>query len=167
MKRNIFVFDVESTSLHGKGFAVGVIVVDCATHKEVDSFELKSLEAEKGCSDWVKENVLPHLQEMPSVETDKELRDQFWDFYIKHKDTSYIWSDVAYPVETNFLESIFNDDREKREFEMPYPLLDVSSHVNVNIDRNEFTNIKGLRKHHPFDDAKASAYSLLIQLQGK
>ena len=56
MKRNIFVFDVESTSLHGKGFAVGVIVLDCATHKQVDSFELKSLEGEKGCSDWVKEN---------------------------------------------------------------------------------------------------------------
>ena len=164
MKKNIFVFDIESTSLHGKAFAVGVTVVDCATFKELDNLVLKSLESEKDASDWVKENVLPHLQDLPTVETDKELRDQFWAFYLKHKETCYIWSDCAYPVETNFLEQVYNDDKESREFQMPYPLLDVSSHVNIDIDRNEYCNIKDLRKHHPYDDAKASAYSLLINL---
>ena len=152
---------MESTDLHGKGFAVGAIVLNAKTGEEVDSFMLKSFEAEKESCEWVKKNVLPWLKDMPAVPTDRELRDRFWKFYTEHKDTCDIWADVAYPVETNFLESLFRDDPENRAFAMPYPLLDISSHVDVSIDRVKFSQLMGLEKHNPFHDARASAFSLL------
>ena len=34
MKKNILMFDVESTSLYGPGFAVGAIVADDNNHKQ-------------------------------------------------------------------------------------------------------------------------------------
>lgn len=161
MKPNILVFDVESISLHGKAFAVGAIVINAKTGEEVDSFALKSLESEKDASDWVKTNVLPWLKDMQWVPTDKELRDRFWKFYFEHKETSHVWADVAYPVETNFLEQLFQDSPVEREFMMPYPLHDVSSIVDESIDRVKYSEVIGCSKHNPFDDSKASAYSLL------
>ena len=63
MKNNIFVFDVESTSLHGSGFAVGAIVVN-KIKVEIDRFELLSIEGATKANDWVKENVIPNLKEL-------------------------------------------------------------------------------------------------------
>jgi hypothetical protein len=160
-KKYILVFDVESTSLHGKAFAVGAIVIEASTGREVDQLLLKSKESEKEASDWVKENVLPYLGNIPTAETDRELRDKFWEFYKKHQKDSYIWADVAYPVETNFLEQVYRDNPGQREFEMPYPIHDVANHLDVNIDRADFSELAGAIKHDPYWDAKASAFSLL------
>lgn len=159
-KSNILVFDVESTNLHGKAFAVGAIVID-ANGKQIDSLSLKSKESEKDAGDWVKQNVIPFIKHLQTVETDRELRDKFWEFYLKHKKDSYIWADVAYPVETNFLEQVFNDNPYGREFEMPYPLHDVANHIHTNIDRAEFSELSGVIKHDPYWDAKSSAFCLL------
>ena len=95
MQKNILLFDVESTSLHGTGFAVGAIVVN-RDGTELDRFELLSKEGAEKANDWVKQNVIPHLSDMPTCETDKELRDAFFDFYLKHKETAEVWLvDVA------------------------------------------------------------------------
>ena len=160
---NILLFDVESTSLHGTGFACGAIVVN-KDGLEIDRFELLSQEGSKKVGDWVKENVLPSLADMPTCETDIELRTSFFDFYMKHKETAQIWSDVNFPVETNFLSAIVNDNIEEREWSMPYPLKDASTIVDVNIDRCEKCGIEGLRKHNPLDDSRASVSMLLKAL---
>jgi hypothetical protein len=160
MKNNILVFDVESTSLHGGGFAVGAIVVNRGL-TEVDRFELKSKEGEQLANDWVKHNVIPHLNDMPFCNTDRELRDAFYNFYMKHRDTSEIWSDCNFPVETNFLSEIVKDDFEGRQWTMPYPLKDISTIVAVDIDRVNECGISGLRKHNPLDDSISSAHILL------
>lgn len=155
--KNIFVFDVESISLHGEGFAVGAIVSD-KNGIILEKFELLSLEGKEKAGDWVKENVIPHLLEMPTCKTSLELRTAFYDFYMKHRDTSEIWSDCNFPVETNFLSAIVNDDPNQRQWNMPYPLKDISTIVDVNIDRNK--DFPNLRKHHPLDDSIASLYHL-------
>jgi len=160
IKENIFVFDVESISLHGTGFAVGAIVLNRGGTK-VDQFELMSLEGAAVASDWVKENVIPHLQDMTTCRFDRTLRDEFYEFYMKHKDTAEIWSDCNFPVETNFLSEIVKDDWVNRQWNMPYPLKDISTLFDVEIDRIEACGIPGLRKHNPFDDARASAHLLL------
>ena len=160
MKENILVFDVESTSLFGSGFAFGVVVYNRGG-SEVDRLELKSKEGQELANDWVKQNVIPHLEDMPSCETDIELRDAFYNFYMKHKETAEIWSDCNFPVETNFLNDVVKDDIEGRQWNMPYPLKDISTVVDININRTEECGIVGLRKHNPLDDAKASAYFLL------
>ena len=160
MKENILVFDVESTSLFGSGFAFGVVVYNRGG-SEVDRLELKSKEGQELANDWVKQNVIPHLEDMPSCETDRELRDAFYNFYMKHKETAEIWSDCNFPVETNFLNDVVKDDIEGRQWNMPYPLKDISTVVDININRTEECGIVGLRKHNPLDDEKASAYFLL------
>jgi len=160
MKQNILVFDVESTNLHGSGFAVGAIVVNRGG-TEVDRFELKSKEGEQLANDWVKQNVIPRLEDMPFCNTDRELRDAFYDFYMKHKETAEIWSDCNFPVETNFLSEIVKDDFEGRQWTMPYPLKDISTIVDIDIDRAIESGMTELRKHNPLDDARASVYFLL------
>lgn len=160
MKKNHLIFDVESTSLHGTGFAVGAVVID-GSGNVLDQFSLKSVESEKNADPWVQENVIPHLKNMLTVETTKELRTKFYEFYMKHKETCEVWSDVNFPVETNFLSDIVNDEPHERKWNMPYPLKDISVLIDVNIDRAEYSEIKGLRKHHPLDDAMASAMSLV------
>ena len=163
MKKNIFMFDVESTTLHGSAFAVGAVVVD-PEGQEIDRFELLSKEGMDLCGDWVKKNVIPHLGSMPTCEKDKELRDKFFEFYVKHKDNAQIWSDVNFPVETNFLSAIVADSPEDRQWAMPYPLMDASWLVNIDIDRVEACGIEGLRKHNPLDDSRASVALLLKHL---
>lgn len=155
MKPNILVFDVESTSLHGTGFAVGAIV-RAKNHKLIDQFELRSLEGSAKANDWCKENVLPHLGLMPTCETDRELRDAFFDFYMKHKDTADVWADVIFPVETNFLSAIVADSPSEREWVMPYPLKDISVEVSVRIDRVRYSGLSNLTPHNPLHDAMAS-----------
>lgn len=161
MKPNILIFDCEATSLHGSTFAVGALVIDRFSGKELDRFILLAEEGLPLCDDWVKKNVLPHLTDLPTCHTMKELRDRFFDFYLRHKETADIYADVAFPVETNFLSAIAADDLPARAFQMPYPLFDVANHVPLDIDRVEASGLSGLRKHHPLDDALASAACLL------
>ncbi len=163
MKEFILVFDVESTSLHGVGFAVGATVVNRGG-TEVDSFELKSTEGEMLANEWVKQQVLPHLGDMPICNTNRELRDAFYAFLMKYKDTAEIWSDCNFPVETNFLSEMVKDDHEARQWTMPYPLKDISTIVDINIDRAAECGIVGLKKHNPYHDARSSAYVLLKKL---
>ena len=163
MKTKILMFDVESTSLHGTGFAVGTVVLN-KDGIEIDRFELFSKEGALKACDWVKENVLPNLSDMPTCETDKELRDSFFEFYLKHKDTSDIWSDVNFPVETNFLSAIVNDNITERQWSMPYPLKDASTLIDISIDRCVECGIEGLRKHNPLDDSRASLAILINKL---
>lgn len=161
-KQNIFVFDVESIGLHGIGFAVGATVIDKKSKLEVDRFSLVSAEGIEICdNEWVKQNVFPKISNLPKCETLLELRDRFYGFYSKHKDTCEIWSDVNFPVETNFLSAIVNDDIKNREWNMPYPLLDISSQIDVSINRIQNCGIDGLEEHNPLHDAIASAYLYL------
>lgn len=164
MKDMIFLFDVESTSLHGEGFAVGAVVVDRQTGAIIDRFELLSEEGEAKANEWVKENVIPHLLSMDVVPTSRELRDRFYDYYMQWKDKCDVYSDVNFPVETNFLSAIVADDPEGRQWNMPYPLLDVASFVDVNIDRWEDSGSDNLIKHHPTHDAIVSSRCLIKRL---
>ena len=161
--KNIFIFDVEATDLYGVGFCVAAIV---ATQKGeiIDQFCLMSIESISECCDFVKTKVYPALKDIPCCDTNKELREKFFNFYMKYKECQ-IWSDVNFPVETKFLHDVVLDDTENRMWNMPYPLLDMSTIVNVNIDRhNEYKRDnpdKKLMMHNPLDDCKASLHCLL------
>lgn len=158
--KNLLVFDCESTSLHGSTFAVGAIVSD-EKGNEIDRFEILSQEGKNRAGEWVQKNVMPSLLDMPVCMSDLELRNRFFEFYMKHKDSCDIYSDVNYPVETNFLAAVVADDLESREWLMPYPLYDIAMSVDIDIDRCEKYQKetgKSLRKHNPTDDSIASLY---------
>lgn len=161
MSKNIFMFDVESDGLYGHGFAVGTVVAT-PDGEIIDTFEMKSNVSIT--DNWVKENVLPHLGDMPSCETSKELRTKFYDFYMKYKNSCIVYSDCNFPVETNFLTEVVRDDEDNRKWEMPFPLMDVATVKNINVSRNYFYKVntgKKIRQHNPLDDAIASLYFLL------
>ena len=153
MKENIFIFDVESTSLYGEAFAFSAVVAD-GTGKEIAKYNLKSIEGEHKASDWVKENVCPQLTDFPTCETQKELRDSFFAFYKKWVTFCDIWCDCGFPVETSFLTAIANDDIANREFEMPYPLHDLGTIMDVNIER------ENKQKHNPYYDSKIIKHNI-------
>lgn len=166
-KKNIMIFDVESTSLYGEAFAVGAIIADDNNHI-IEKFAMLSTDVADKANDWVKENVLPHLQTgIPTCKTGVELRTAFYEWYMKHRENCKVFSDVNYPVETNFLNAVVNDDIEARQWNMPYPLYDVANFVNVNIDRNESGKGLGMRKHHPLDDSLCSYYCLIDSTEWK
>ncbi|HHQ4120159.1 TPA: hypothetical protein ACTE1W_001548 [Legionella pneumophila] len=182
-KKIRFFFDVESQSLHGEGFAYGYVVM--TKHEKTNELvilekgECYSIEGAKGTTNWVQEHVIPSLSILtpylkqnisflnrsflPSevVVTTKELRDRFFEIYKKWKDqNAEFWTDVNFPVESNFLSAIVKDANGSRDWVMPYALLDVANFLDVTIDRNEYSELKGLQKHNPLDDILASAHSL-------
>jgi inhibitor of KinA sporulation pathway (predicted exonuclease) len=164
MKPNILVFDVESTSLYGQAFAVGAIVLD-SEGREIDSFQLIDEWAKTDVNEWVRDNVLPHLTDLPRCYGGLDFREQFYEFYCKHKDTADIWGDCIFPVEAHFLHAVACSDLKNREFAMPYPLKDISTIIDIDIDRAAASGFVGLRKHHPLDDARASARVLFNHLK--
>lgn len=157
----ILVFDVESTSLMGSAIAFGAVVVDVQTRKVVDEAQLMSAENLSKCCTWVTENVLPKLNDMPTCETDFELRTAFWYFYKEWKDKAETWSDAGFPVETQFLTNVAKDNLPNREFAMPFPLRDVANFIDVNKDRIKLSGLKNLKRHHPMDDSLASAVAII------
>ena len=139
-------------------FAAGAVV--CTPDgKEIDQFELLSTDGAEMANKWVAKNVLPHLTDMPKCKSRYDLRQAFFQFYLKHKDTCEFWGDCIFPVETNFLADIVGDGL-TREFEMPYPLKDLSTVLDIGVDRVRECGIKGLRKHNPLDDSRASLHFL-------
>lgn len=182
-KKIRFFFDVESQSLHGEGFAFGYVVITKHENSNelviLEKGECYSIEGAKGATDWVQEHIIPSLSYLTPylqrditvlkksslpyevVVTTKELRDRFFGIYKKWKDqNAEFWTDVNFPVESNFLSAIVKDANGTRDWEMPYALLDVASFLDVKVNRNEYSELKSLRKHNPLDDILASAYSL-------
>ena len=163
-----FMFDVESTSLHGEGFGFGYVVLSeegCL----IGYSEWYSLEGAAKAGEWVKENVLPHLplgDPKVTVATDRELRNRFFTAYKRWKDAgAEIWGDVIWPVEANFMSAVIADGEGSRDWDGPYPLRDavdvVERAFGKDVDRVLVSGLDGLRKHNPLDDAKASAFALL------
>ena len=183
-----FLFDVEAQGLHKEGFAYGYVVaqINTATMEltTLEQGECYSILGAKGAGEWVQKNVLPALSmltpylagdtalldatKLPNeiVLTTKELRDKFYETYMrwKAKDTKEnpveFWSDVNFPVETNFLSAVVADGNGDRDWKMPYPLHDVANDVHVDINRANYSGLVGLREHNPLDDSLASLYSL-------
>lgn len=161
-KPNIMVFDVEATRLHGRGFAVGAVVINKITNKILAAFSLLSTDGADSANIWVRENVLPHLEDMPTCRELHTLNDEFYCFYKKWKDSCDIWSDCNFPVETTFLADVARGDINQREFEMPYPLYDLCNFMSADIDRyKEIGEMAGVVKHNPVYDSVTSAVFIL------
>ena len=166
-----FIFDVESDGLYGEGFAFGILIIK--DNKIIEKFSVISKTELK--EKWVIDNIVSNLKKKEFdkvVETNKELREEFYKFYCemkeKYKEVE-IWSDCNYPVETNFLADIAKDDLKNRAFNMPYPLVDIATQSNIHINRKEHYKEKTgkyLKQHNPIDDCIASAFFANFILKG-
>jgi hypothetical protein len=166
---NLFmVFDVESIGLHGEGFAVGYVVVNCAgeTLEEADmSCSPFSARGEPKNLRWVQENVPTMAYEYFSPH---ELREAFWQVWMRWKALGAVLvADCCWPVEARFLAACIDDGGGAREWEGPYPLHDLASfllaHGKDPLAANERLP-RELPAHHPLNDARQSARLLLANL---
>ena len=91
--KNIFSFDCETNGLYGKCFAVGAIVLS-PEGLIIDKFS-GITQIEDVDNDWVKENVIPNLTGLQQFSSRKEMRNAFWDFWMKYKESCICISDFG------------------------------------------------------------------------
>lgn len=170
----ILSFDVESNGLHGPAFAVGAVLMDmngevleefearCPIHGEVDP--------------WVTKYVLPPMKDFAQTHRNaKAMRSAFWEWFVAAKaKCDYVLMSNGYPVETRFLAQCQDDDIEKRYWDHPFPLLDLSSMLlQVGVKplavRYKFIQDKlgnsPILQHHPRFDAHIAVLSAIKALE--
>lgn len=167
------VFDVESMGLHGPAFAVGLVILDAKTRKELACRKWwvnpDNLRATVQNRKWVEEHC-PWAHDLGGLESPKELRDAFWKYWTFWKaHGARLAADVPWPVEANFLSACIADDPIKREWDGPYPLIDIASvRLAAGLDplaTEERIGEGELPAHDPEADARQSARLLLEALK--
>lgn len=118
--RPILCIDVESNSLHGKAFCVGVVVLD---GNQTHSFRSRC-PIEGDVDPWVKENVLPALAEVEQTHPDlRSLAVEFARWFARHHHGCDVFVDCGYPVEMNFFAEVRRADSRFA----PYPIHEVAT----------------------------------------
>lgn len=122
--KKIFSFDAETNGLWGEAFSIGALVFD-ENGSEIARF-VGRLPDEAVTDEWVSENVLPQLTELPVSHKDYDsLLADFARFYLANKADADIVVHMGVPVESKLL-----IDMHARgligDWDGPYPLLDVS-----------------------------------------
>ena len=170
--KNIFSLDCETDGLYGKCFAVGVFVLS-PEGLIIDKFSGIS-QIEEVTNDWVKENELPELGGLKIFSTRKQMRNSFWEFWMKHKESCICISDIGTPVESGFFKQCVLDDLENHQWDAPYPLHEVATllfakGIDPDINRIEYSgiNTEAIKQHNPADDALVSGLCWIKAMEVK
>lgn len=166
--RLFFVFDVESVGLHGDGFAVaGGVYCDNGSALREFQFSCPTLECEGTQADreWVFANC-PQLA--ITHRTPKAMRQGFRKQWILAKNEGALMAaDCPWPVEAKFLEACIEDDKIARNWEGPYPLIDIGSVLlggGMDPLGKYSRTASELPEHDPLADARQSARLLATAL---
>lgn len=162
------VFDVESVGLHGEGYAVGFVVIDRERNildQGMFSCPINAARGNEKGFEWCR----VHAEISNPTHTAPWLvRASFWRKWREWQERGAILAaDTPWPVEAHFLEQCVEDNPVEREWQGPYPLLDVTSVLMV---RGKDPIEKGDRlaneipEHNPLCDARQSARLLLDNL---
>lgn len=171
----IMVFDVESVGLHGEAFSYGFSVVSTVNSSRMGVAEVAfgKVSCAKGLAKgtldnhkWVEANCKVDLPICPSL---PQMRQAFWDNWMYWKaQGAMLAADVPWPVEATFLSACVADDPEAREWQGPYPMLDIASiRMAAGLDPlgiEERVNEDELPAHDPLADSRQSARLLLEAL---
>lgn len=159
------VMDVESVGLHGEGFAVAALVLDCVDRVVLAS-NLLACDPAVARGDAVgRQWVATHVPALPQNCADpQELRAQFWQHWLHWRAKGCVLvADSAWPVEANFVSACVLDAGDASAFAGPQPIIDVDALAwmcpaaalgNLQRDGDE------LPAHHPLADARFTARRL-------
>ena len=126
-KNNLFFIDAETDGLYGKFLTVAIIVTDNNLNEiERAYFGIKKENMDVK-NQWVIENVLPILGEYDEVNSEEELLDRVWEVWMRYASDAYAIADVPVPVESRLFLKCVERDSSNREFQGPFPLIDISS----------------------------------------
>lgn len=155
------VIDVESVGLHGEGFAVAWVVVAPDGRRLDEGCLACNPDLCAGTDEsrlWVAENVPPIRVTSHSIWL---VRSGFWEAWRRWAELGAVLAaDCAWPVEANFLGACVQQNHAEREWQGPYPLLDVASIV-LALGGEPLAAVERLADelpaHHPLNDARQSA----------
>lgn len=152
--------DAETDGLYGPVLSIGAVVLDTDEKECASFYEKQKINPDEIIEPWVKENVLPLLGEAPEHETEEELLEAFWQFYLKYADC-YVIADVPYPVEASLFSKCVLRDEPNRKWKAPFPLMDLSSMLHAKgmdslVSRQELLG-KQVQQHNGLEDARMSA----------
>ena len=179
MKKKVFSFDAETDGLWGQAFAIGALVYD-EGGQEIARFvgRLPDVVVTDG---WVKENVLPKIQDIPVThQTYEALLAGFAMFYLANKEGADVVTHMGYIVEAKVLRDLHAAGL-IGGWDGPFPLCDVSGNLQqsgedpTSVDR--YVKKHGLSvgefqggSHNPLYDSAAAAAvyrHLLAQVPAK
>lgn len=128
IKKNLLFIDAEAYGLYGDFISVAMKLIDTSTGEELDKAYF-GIAKEKLCikEEWVKDNVEKYLGDYSEQKSENDLIESVWSFWDKYKSTSYVITDVGFPVESRLFIKCVENDKNNRLFEAPFPLLDLSS----------------------------------------
>ena len=116
----IFSLDAETDGLFGSAFSIAV----CVRKGGVETARFVGHCLYGGTNEWVLENVLPALAEMPVThESSEELEEAFWQFWLKHREEAIPIAHCHSPVETGLFRRCVERDLEARQWLGPYPAI--------------------------------------------
>lgn len=159
-------FDLETNGLHGQAFSVAAVVMSADGSIKNEFVARCPISGE--VDEWVKKNVLPPMANIEQTHDSYEpMREAFWAWYQENESKAdYVIVSNGYPVEYRFLLDCQEADIEKRYWQHPFPLIDLSSML---LGAAELSDIKkgelvqtvlentSLIAHNPLDDAKMTA----------
>lgn len=165
MNKLFMVFDVESVGIQGIGYSVGWVIIDRSGKELPNSCGIVRSDYTKlpGTAEshaWLKANT-ENPAKYPCVASPKIVRDQFWKAWMYWKERgATLVADCPWPVEARFLLECIADAPEEREWQGPYPLLDVASvRLAAGLDPLGTGDrlVNELPIHDPLADARQSA----------
>ena len=127
-ENNKYLFvDAETDGLYGKFISIAMVVADHVGN-ELEHIYIGLSNPENHIKEkWVRENVLPTLDEYEEYEDEHSLLEAAWSFWRVHASDSYVFTDVMHPVESRLFTRCVEQDIENRVFQGPFPMLDLAS----------------------------------------
>jgi hypothetical protein len=162
MKKQLFFVDAECDGLYGKFLSVAALVTD-KNGTEVDSFYgAVKLTSKDISNEWVKENVYHSLGNAHIIfDSERDLLEAFWSFWLRHRENADCISYVPYPVESRLFIACVVADTVGRQFLAPFPLYDLATLLEAkgyHFDSNmkELSGLN-LESHDAMNDVKMMA----------
>jgi hypothetical protein len=161
IKGLIAIFDVESVGIHGEGFAVSLLLAKNLKETWHITWACIPNESMGTPEDfkWVKENVR-FPPDTIWLGFPQQVRTAFWAKWLELKEErAILCSDVTWPVETSFLSACVKDDPGTRNWQGPYPLVDVNT-LHLLGDPPRIRLPEHLPEHDPLADCRHSLRQL-------
>ena len=127
MKDKLVFLDVETDGLYGAFLTVAMIATDGKGNELERAYYGIKREIMQVTEPWVQENVIPKLGDYEECNTETELLQKAWDFWMKYQKEAYAVCDVGFPVEAGFLRACVALNEKEAMWKAPFPLVDLSS----------------------------------------
>lgn len=166
-KQRYIVFDVESVGLHGEGYAVGYVTIDAGGNELFSARYACRIQDASG-NDAGRAWATEHAGVLScNCRSPREVRENFWRDYRElvesirdGSESVLLAADVPWPVEANFLSACIADNPGQREWQGPYPIIDVAS-VRFARGLDPLASVPRMDdetpQHDPLADARQSA----------